>query len=315
MYIDFHCDTISKIYRSTKRVNLFQNEFHVDLQKLQKGGASAQFFALFIHQGKIQEEESMLEYCLSMLDRLCLEVEENTEHIDIARSFEELKKNQNKNKVSAFISIEEGGVIGTDLGQLRNLYRLGVRLITLTWNFPNTIGFPNIIKEYQNKGLTEFGVDVVREMNTLGMLVDVSHLSDAGFYDVAKYSKQPFVASHSNARAVKDHPRNLTDKMIRMIADKGGIIGLNFYSEFLGDRNRSSIDQIVAHMKHIRNVGGNEVLAIGSDYDGIDCELEIENCGNIEMLFHRLKKEGFNEEEIDQIRYKNGMRVIKDILK
>lgn len=197
---------------------------------------------------------------------------------------------------------------------LRILYRLGVRLITLLWNEPNEIGYPNFEGKYMNKGLTSFGRDIICEMNRLGMIIDVSHMSNRGFYDVAELSSKPFVASHSNSGTVRNHPRNLTDDMIKILANKGGIMGINFAKEFLGSGDLSKVDDILSHIKHIKNVAGIDVLAMGSDFDGISPKLEINNIGEIYKLIDALKSNGFSEDEIEKIMYKSALRVIKDVL-
>jgi membrane dipeptidase len=191
---------------------------------------------------------------------------------------------------------------------------LGVRLITLTWNFPNEIGFPNCQNEYMNKGLTEFGKEVVYEMNKLGMVIDVSHLSDGGFYDVANLSSKPFVASHSNSRSIRSHTRNLTDDMIRTLAEKGGVTGINFCAAFLGSSRDGRIDDMVEHIKHLRNIGGIDVIALGSDFDGIGNDVEIKDSSEMNKLAYELSKQGFNDDEIEKIFFKNALRVIKEVL-
>ena len=212
------------------------------------------------------------------------------------------------------MTIEEGGALQGRLENLRNFYRLGVRLVTLTWNYPNEIGYPNCEMKYRGQGLTEFGQQVVAEMNNLGMIIDVSHLSDQGFYDVATLSKKPFIASHSNARAVQDHSRNMTDEMIRIVAQKGGVMGINFSGDFLGGTKNSNVADMVSHIKHIYQVGGLDVIALGTDFDGIDSNLEIANIGEIHKLTDELSKNGFTAAAIEKIAYQNTLRVIKDCL-
>jgi len=219
--------------------------------------------------------------------------------IALARNYNEMMENRKNGKISAFLTVEEGGVIKGQMHNLRNLYRLGVRLVTLTWNFPNEIGYPNAEDQY---------------MNRLGMLIDVSHLSDGGFYDVAKLSSKPFVASHSNARSITSHRRNLTDDMIKILADKGGVTGINFAKDFLGEAPLSTVCDMVKHIEHIRRVGGIEVIALGTDFDGISPQLEIENIGQIEKLICGLKKNKFSDDDIEKIFYKNALRVIKEVL-
>jgi len=306
--IDFHCDTALKLYEDAS--NLKQNDYSIDIQKLKKANSLAQFFAMFI---ELNITKDPLQKCLSMIDKFHCELNKNKDSILLATSYEDLVYNKSKEKISAFLTVEEGAVLKGQMSNLRILNKLGVKLITLTWNFPNEIGYPNCIPEYMNKGLTPFGIELVEEMNRLNMIVDVSHLSDGGFYDVAKYSKTPFVASHSNARSITNNPRNLTDEMIKLLSEKGGIIGINFYGEFLGGGQNSRIDDMIFHIKHIKNIGGIDVIAVGSDFDGIDSTLEIENIGEIHKLITALKKHKFTESDIEKIFYKNALRLLKEI--
>ncbi len=306
--IDFHCDTILNIYRDN--TSLKTNDYSIDIEKLIKANSLAQFFALFINTKTTTDP---LEECLKMLDTFYNELSKNKSSIALVRNYNELMHNKEKGKISAFLTIEEGAALKGDMSNLKNFHKLGVKLITLTWNFPNEIGYPNAAFKYQDRGLTPFGLELIDEMNKLNMIIDVSHLSDGGFYDVAKYSKAPFVASHSNARAITNHPRNLTDDMIKILSNKGGIMGINFYGHFLGGGEFSRIDDMLRHIKHIRHVGGIDILSIGSDFDGIDSTLEIENIGEIDKLIYALKKDNFTDDEIDKIFYKNALRVLKEI--
>ena len=308
--IDLHCDTVMHL-TDDPQIRLKKNNLCVDIEKLKKSNAMAQFFALYID---LIEHPNALQRCLSMIDIFYQEILANSTEIALARTYQELLLNQQLGKVSAFLTIEEGGALQGRLENLRNFYRLGVRLVTLTWNYPNEIGYPNCEMKYRGLGLTEFGQQVVAEMNTLGMIIDVSHLSDQGFYDVAELSKKPFVASHSNARAVQNHSRNMTDDMIRVLAEKGGVMGINFSGDFLGGSKDSKVADMVAHIKHIYQVGGLEVIALGTDFDGIESNLEIENIGEMYKLTDELSKNGFTAMAIEKIVYQNTLRVIKDCL-
>jgi membrane dipeptidase len=309
--IDFHCDTIHELLKSEKDSNLYKNNLSVDIEKMKKGGSLAQFFALYIN---LEKTNNPLDTCLKLLDKFYIELDKNKKHLSLATNYNDIIKNNLENKISAFLTIEGGEALNGSLYNLRNFHRLGVSLITLTWNFPNEIGFPNCKEEYMNKGLTTFGIELVEELNRLCMLIDVSHLSDKGFYDVAKFSKKPFVASHSNSRAITNHPRNLTDDMIKILSEAGGIIGVNFEESFLGTNSPASISDMVKHIKHIKTVGGIEVISLGSDFDGIDIPSEIENIAQMGKLIDELKKNSFSEEDIEKIFYKNALRIIKDVL-
>lgn len=309
--IDFHCDTIYELSKDKGNSNLFKNNLSVDIKKMRKGNSLAQFFALYIDRS---QTDNPLDTCLKMLDRFYVELDKNKDNIAIAKNYRDIKRNRRKGLISAFLAIEGGDALNGNLYNLRNFYRLGVRLITLTWNFPNEIGYPNCKPEFVYRGLTSLGQEVVREMNNLPMLIDVSHLSDKGFYDVSRISKKPFVASHSNARSITNHPRNLTDEMIKILSEKGGVIGINFEKSLLGENVPAKVSDMVLHIKHIRNIGGIDVIGIGSDFDGVDLPSEIVDASEMEKLAQELSKNGFSEEDIEKIFYKNILRVIKDVL-
>lgn len=311
--IDLHCDTVMKLMYHKEKANLRRNDFSVDIEKLKKSNSMAQFFALFLEKDYVDD---LFEFCMDMADRIHVELKDNEDFIKLATNYGELIKNNDEGKISAFLTIEEGGALKGKLSNLRNFHRLGVRLITLTWNYENEIGYPNCEPTFVNRGLKDFGIELVHAMNDLGMVIDVSHLSDGGFYDVVKYSKDPFIASHSNARAVCDHKRNLTDEMIKILSEKGGITGINFERSFLNTNGKSTVEDMIRHIKHIYNIGGIDVISLGTDFDGINSKgNEIDNIGDIHKLSFELSKIGFNEDSIEKIFYKNAMRVIKDVMK
>jgi membrane dipeptidase len=309
--IDFHCDTLLRLMDDRNKLELSKNSLKVDIEKLMKASSMAQFFAVYVD---LNENKDPLQTCLNMIDKFYLELGKNSKEISIATSYQQLMENERLGKISAFLTIEEGGVLKGNLSNLRNLHRLGVRLMTLTWNYPNEIGYPNCNMEYKDMGLTETGKQIVCEMNKLGMIIDVSHLSDGGFYDVARLSTKPFVASHSNSRAIKSHSRNLTDDMIKLLSEKGGVLGINFEKEFLGTSDKSRVEDMIHHIKHVRNIGGIDVISIGTDFDGISPNLEIENIGQIHKLIDALRKNHFSQDEIEKICFKNAIRIIQNVL-
>lgn len=217
--------------------------------------------------------------------------------------------------MGALLSLEDGVPVGDSLEKLHHFYKKGIRLITLTWNYENAIGYPNSWNpDVMVNGLKPFGIELVEEMNRLGMIVDVSHLSDGGFWDVAKHSKKPFIASHSNSRSITVHPRNLTDAMIETIGEKGGVIGLNFCPTFLGNDKKSSISHMLHHIKHIYEVGGEDVLALGTDFDGITGKLQIEGCEDLCRLKEELLRHKMSPRIVDKMWEGNALRVMQEVL-
>lgn len=309
-----HCDTILGLMRD-ENMNLKNNPFCVDLEKMRMADSMAQFFACFVYMKRFDGEDRFAQgykFALEMIARAQKEFEKYPEEIKLVRNYEELKQNNQNGRISAILTVEEGGVIDGKMSNLEELYRQGVRLITLTWNEENCIGFPNSRDaNIMNQGLKPFGIETVERMNELGMIVDVSHLSDGGFWDVLKYSKKPVVASHSNARALCPHQRNLTDDMIRALAEKGGISGLNFYPCFLNENRKAGIDDLVRHIEHMYKIGGEDFVAIGTDFDGFDDgELELKHLGEINYLYEALKKRKFNDSQIEKFWNRNALRVM-----
>ena len=325
--VDMHCDTIGELWKAEKAgkvMSLRENSLHIDLMKMQKGEYLLQNFAMFVFLGR---EPDPLVNVLEMIDIYRRQMAENSDIIAPVLSYGDIENNAAAGKMSGMLTIEEGGVLKGSPYVLRNLYELGVRMLTLTWNFENEIGYPNTIVKREDYdpgkkyGLKDAGIEIVREMNRLGMIVDVSHLGDDGFWDVVKYSDKPFVASHSNARSMCDHTRNLTDDMIRALADKGGVTGINFCGDFLtpGDPNKSGgksrVEDMVRHMKHIKDVGGIEVLGLGTDYDGIDGDLEFYDCSTMQLLAEEMEKQGFTHSEVEKVFHGHVLRLYKDVLK
>lgn len=308
-FIDLHCDTAMRMYE--EKGKLKKNNFSIDIEKLKKGGCMAQVFAFFINLSKGSDPYN---YFLNMYDNFIKEIQENSKEIEIVRNVDELEKANLNNKLGAFLSIEEGEVLKGNIDNLIDVYDKGIRLITLTWNFENSIGYPNFNFKYKEKGLKPIGKEIVEKCEELGIIPDASHLSDGGFYDLVDICKKPFMATHSNARSVTYHPRNLTDDMIKKLANKGGVMGINFASAFLGESRVSTIEEIITHIKHIKNVGGIDVIGLGSDFDGIENQVEIKDSSEFPKLYEALKKAGFSENEVEKIFYKNVLRVFKETL-
>lgn len=326
-FIDLHCDTISAIYESGRagRARLLRrNEGHVDIERLKLGGCLAQSFALFTN---IRKEPDPYTYVSELLGVFEEEMKRNEDEIKPALTIRDLRDQEKNGGMSAVLTIEEGAACRGSTELLREFYKKGVRMLTLTWNHENELGYPNRIDwntgrcvPETERGLKPKGVEFIERMEELGMAVDVSHLGDAGFWDVVKTAKKPFAASHSNARAIAPHVRNLSDDMIRALSGRGGVIGINFCPAFLSEAEnrkqqgaKSRISDMVRHIRHIRNTGGIDCLALGSDFDGIPGELELNSPAAMPLLEEELRRQGFKEEEIEKIFWKNALRFFEDV--
>jgi membrane dipeptidase len=310
--LDLHCDTALEMMDGR---SLYENNGMISITKMREAGVCCQFFAIFVRMTEHCSIEAAYGRFEKMYDNFTVELEKHPDYITLARNAAGIAANRKAGTISAILTIEEGGVLGNRIERLDELYEMGVRLITLTWNFENTLGFPHsLVPEAMNRGLKPFGLEVVKRMQELGMIVDVSHLSDGGFWDVVKHSRKPFVASHSNARSVRAHPRNLTDDMLKALADSGGVAGINFYPLFLCDEEKATVEHIIVHIKHIHKVAGIDAVAIGTDFDGFDGGNEISDCSKFGLLSNALSKAGYSEDEVEKICWGNAMRVIEETL-
>lgn len=341
---DMHCDTISAIWEGRRRLasqgknvpmqdgspwQLSRNNLHIDIRKMKKAEYLIQNFAMYID---LKENLDPFAYVQELIAIFYDEMEKNKDEIRVVKTYDEILENERNGRISALMTIEEGGCCKGEIENLEILYQRGARMMTLTWNYPNELACPNISIEdrirtvngfglFDNtRGLTEKGFLFIERMEELGLIIDVSHLSDAGFWDIAKNTKKPFVASHSNARALCGHHRNLTDDMIKTIAERGGVIGLNYYGNFLNpfvhpsEDSNSSVAAIARHARYIRKVGGCECLGLGSDFDGIGGKLEIQDCSQMYKLADELARQHFTSTEIENIFYRNVMRVYREML-
>jgi membrane dipeptidase len=325
-FIDMHCDTLMAAFLNHgPGTDMYSMpDGMADLERMQKGEVLAQFFAIFMvpqkdfkpyfHIDPIPEDD----YIAGCYEIFKKNLELHSDIMAQAKTADDILENQKAGKFSAVLSMEDGVAVHGDMDRLKKYYDMGVRALALTWNFKNCFGSPNSDDpQIMQEGLTDFGKEAVAYMQELGMLVDVSHLSDGGFYDVADICKKPFVATHSNCRALCPHRRNLTDDMIRIIAESGGVAGINFAPEFLNEdikNPNSTVERMVAMIKHMKQVGGIDMIAVGSDFDGIGGNLEITCSEKLPLLVQALEKKHFTGDEIDKITYKNALRVMKDCL-
>ena len=323
---DLHCDTLSELRYAERRgeaKSFATNDLHIDLEKLHKGDYMLQCFAAFVNLSDPTPGADPLVTALEEVDVFKRIMAKYSDQIAPVYRPEDIRRNAQARKISGMLTIEEGGCCKGSLDEL------GARMMTLTWNHENELASPNVVpggggdiwpcKPNTETGLKERGFEFLAEMERLHMIVDVSHLSDRGFWDIAEHSTRPFAASHSNCRALAPHCRNLTDEMIRVMAEKGGLVGLNYCSGFLDDQPRpelcrSTTALMARHAAHFKQVGGIEIIGLGSDFDGIGGKLEMGDCSKLPLLADALRKEGFTEDEVEQIFFRNAQRFFEENL-
>ncbi len=304
-YCDLHCDVLTQT-----------GERQVTAERLKRGDCLLQCFAAFLDVRENRFET--VNHLIDRFEKMC-----EREKYRIVKSKEDIEQD----KINALLTVEEGGAIEGDLKKLDALFQRGVRMMTLVWNYPNEIGFPNfpryeelftggatLAERETVRGLTAFGRETVARMMDIGMLVDVSHGSDKLFYDVAEIADEknkPFVASHSGAQSVYDCARNLTDAEIKRLADLGGVVGIDFCADFISDDQSAEGQRaaILAHARAIVNAGGEDALCIGSDFDGIPENAYMKNPASVPLLLEEFTREfGFSTAE--KIAWKNFLRIL-----
>ena len=311
--IDMHCDTLIEGWRKPER-SFYDGDTSINLKLLKENGSLLQFFAMYLSRNEMKTMDSY-DILKGIYGYYQTQMEKYSDIIKPVYSAQDVLENEKKGLLSSLLTVEDGVFIDGKIERVQEVYDMGVRLITLMWNFENSIGFPcSDDPEAHLKGLKPFGIEVVEKMNELGIIIDVSHMSEGGFYDVARYSKKPFVASHSCARALCNHRRNLTDDQLRTIGNAGGIVGVNFECSFLKEgSNCATYDQIIEHLLYMKDKAGIDAVGFGSDFDGIEDNGELVNYSGFKTLLERMEGK-FTYDEIDKICRGNALRVIKDVI-
>ena len=269
-----------------------------------------QVFAAFIDKKNdillpFDRANQLIDYYYSLLEKY-------PKYISHCNTTEAAKSAVNCGKTASFLSIEGGEALNGKIKYLDYFYKRGVRLITLTWNYENELC--DGIGVERGNGLTDFGKDVVKEMNRTGMVIDVSHISLKGFWDVLETTKKPIVASHSNVFELKSHKRNLNREQIEAIIKNNGCIGINFYNEFLSN-GKCKISDIIKHIEYILSLGGENNIGLGTDFDGMDLLPErITGVADVEKLPEELLKMGYSEKLVKKIIHESFLRVLNDVI-
>ncbi len=342
--IDLHCDTPMLFRDGTYDLGIRNDRGQVDLPRMREGGITAVFFSVYTSATRHSELEAVQE-ALEIIDSIRTQVNRFPDDMVLARSTQEIESARRSGRIAVLLGVEGGHMLNGSLGVLRCLYRLGARYLTLTHS--RNTAWAGSSGEDDNAGLSDFGRAVVAEMNRLGMIVDVSHVSDQTFWDVLKASRAPVVASHSSARALASHKRNLTDDMVHAIAERGGVVHVNYYNSFLDDSyagrsrewessnqesatgmraeartaaklaamGRPPLDTLLDHFEHIARVGGVEAVGMGSDFDGVDGELPegMEDISKVPAIAKGLAGRGFSAGDIEKVLGANTMRVFQEI--
>ncbi|MFO7951627.1 MAG: dipeptidase [Bacillota bacterium] len=311
--IDAHCDTAGFFNQENSDYNFLtrNNRHHIDLPRLKESGIILQFFALYIREE--YKPAGSLAYCLRLLDSYYRTMQCCPGDLQNIYSASDLNKILNSSKIATLLSIEGGEALEGELAVLRMLFRLGIRALGLTWNQQNRLA-TGLGENDPYSGLTPFGRQVIREMNSLGMLVDLAHINRQGFYDAIETSSMPVVVSHANAWAICDHFRNLSDDQLRVLSQAGGVIGMSCCPDFVDSQN-PTMDKLLDHFVHVADVAGVDHLGIGADFDGIWQVIEgLEDVTGLPRLIKGLKARGFSREEIDKVTHKNFIRVLEKVL-
>ncbi len=302
---------------------------YTDIPRLRAGGVGAIFFSVYVDAKYVHDNHSA-NRALQMIDTVYHDIiDRYPDTFVLALTADDIERAHQQQKIAALMGVEGGHAIEDSLRLLRAYYRLGVRYMTLTHfntnNWADSSGDIDNANVQHHNGLTDFGKDVVREMNRLGMMVDISHVSDKTFYDALETSQAPIIASHSSARAVTNAPRNMSDDMIKALANKGGVIQINIYCQFISQKSadapkdapvRATLDDVVAHIDHVRQIAGIDAIGIGTDFDGITCApVGLDDVSKFPNLTRALLEKGYSPADIKKIYGGNTLRIMRQVEK
>ena len=307
-YIDMHCDTVTVCFDGG--LNLRYCDLQISAEKLNRSDCAAQCFALFT-----QGDGAALRFG-QYLGFYSAAAPENFRPVTDGR---DLAACISGGSTGAILTVENLGFIGDDLQKLEHLASAGVKMASLVWNYENSLAYPNLVFKNgepqfsvrEPRGLKPAGRLAAEMLDNLKIILDISHLSDGGAEELLAGRKIPLVASHSNAAGVCGVCRNLTDGLIKKVADCGGVVGVNFCKDFLGEGD--TLACVLAHVKHIINVGGEDAVAFGSDFDGIPAPPDMETCLKMPALVGYLSDGGISGSVLEKLCYKNFARVFAEV--
>ncbi len=311
--VDMHCDTIVRMFESNQHLGV--NNLHIDIEKMKKSDYLLQNMAIFINCFSNEKPNEIAKEIINFYNK-------ETDNFNVNRVYK--YSDIDFNKINTMLTIEDSTIV--PFHELTDFYKLGIRMITLTWNFPNVVGYPNLdgynLKSCDDlytidniNGLTSHGKDYIKMMSDLGIIIDVSHGSNKLVLDVLDTIKVPFVASHSNCYSISRVGRNLNDELILKMIDRKCVIGMNLLTEFVNDRAQvSTINDIIKHIDYILDLGGEDSIGFGFDLDGINSSLEIVDASNAQMIVDELNKR-YSSNIVKKITSENVLRLYEKILK
>jgi len=317
--IDAHCDTI---LHAAPRIGRYgwkprsiierSDRGHIDLPRLIEGGVTCQFFAIYVDA--IYKPLKATERALELITILYEEVEKSNGKMFIVDKSRDIIQAKKEGKVAALISFEGGEPIQFNPIILRMFHKLGLRAISLTWNERNMLA-DGVGEERTKGGLTNIGIKALEEIKRLRILLDVSHLSESGFWDIIENYDMPIIASHSNSKHICNHRRNLTDEQLKAIAEKNGVVGINFCPSFIVEEGKPTIEDLIKHIDHMDKVMGVNHIGLGSDFDGIpSTPIGLEDVSKLPKLTASLLEHGYSKVDIKKILGENFLRIISEVV-
>lgn len=309
--VDGHCDTLSKAL--DEKNDLENKEYCFNLVDANKKTPCIQMMAAYIAQKFVDNGIGGFNRAINILEQFKKD-KDKSEIINILNK-EDLNKTVDEKKIGILLTIENGSAISGNIENIEKLYEKGIRVMSVTWNEDNDLGCGALTKN--DKGLTKLGKEYIKKLEEKKIIIDVSHSSQKTFWDITKCTSASIVATHSCVYSICNHPRNLKDEQIIEIANRKGIIGICFASNFLNQSGKSNSDDIINHIKYIKDLVGIDYIGLGSDFDGVDFDdmpSDIRGIKDIYKLEKKMKIEGFTEEEINKVMGENWLRVLKNIL-
>ncbi len=284
--------------------------FHTDIPRLRQGRVGAQFWSVYIPYESVEEGAARVQ--LEQIDIALQIIRKYPEAFELALTASDVERIFGEGRIASMLGMEGGHAIENSLGALRAFYAMGVRYMTLTHN--GTLDWADAASDSaRHDGLTEFGREVVREMNRLGMLVDLSHTSPATMNDALDVSEAPVIWSHASARGVRDHPRNVPDQVLRRLPDNGGVVMVTFVPSFLVAEGDATIADVADHIEHIVELAGIDHVGIGSDFDGISSTpVGLEDVSTFPVLFAELARRGWSDADLRKLAGENLLRVWRE---